>query len=38
MSTASMRCSLLGADGWELVTGQAAELGAHTYLFKRQIG
>jgi hypothetical protein len=28
----------LGADGWELVTGQAAELEAHTYLFKRQIG
>jgi hypothetical protein len=28
----------LGADGWELVTGQAAESGAHTYLFKRQIG
>jgi hypothetical protein len=28
----------LGADGRELVTGQAAESGAHTYLSNRQIG
>lgn len=27
----------LGADGWELVTGQTAEPAGHTYLFKRQI-
>jgi hypothetical protein len=27
----------LGADGWELVTQQSSEVGAHMYLFKRQI-